>query len=137
VADLTIASADVVSGAAAAFTQGIAGEVIDAGEWCYLDATTHTYKLATANGVQALAEGVGMAVNSAAALGQALRLQKGGQVAVGGTVVVGQLYLVSTTAGKLRPVSDLASGQWVSLAAVGLSGNVLDLHPVNMGVLRA
>ena len=118
-ANVTITASAVVSTASTQSSDGIAGAVIAAGEWLYLDAADNTLKLATAGDTEAKAAVVGQALNGAA-VGQPVRYGTGGLITLDGVAVAG-LYVLSATAGKQCPVGDLVTGDWLTLLAVGRS----------------
>jgi len=58
----------------------------------------------------------------------------GGQITIGGTVVVGTVYTSSSTAGGIAPVTDNATGDYVSVIGVGISATVILVKIINSGV---
>lgn len=131
-ADLTIAPADVGSTSTNAQPQTVtAGEAIDAGELVYLSADDTKYYLADGSGTQAQANVVSVAMNSAEADGQPLTvlgLTTGAVLDVGGSaVVVGMPYCVSATAGKFRPITDGATGEFLSIVGIGETASSIRL----------
>jgi len=115
--DLSITAASVQPSAGAVLT-ATAAVAISAGQAIYLDSTTtpaNQAKLAIANGTQAQAACVGIAVGNAAA-GQPVNYQNSGSVTIGGTVVKTTVYVVSAaTAGDIAPISDLSSGNYLTI----------------------
>ncbi|MCU0466591.1 MAG: hypothetical protein MUF38_18745 [Anaerolineae bacterium] len=124
--DLTITAANVIPGSDASFITGVAGATITAGQAVYRDATTGRFLLADAD-AEASAKLEGIAVNGAST-GQNITIQIGGEITIGGTVVVGQVYVASATAGGIAPYADLLSGDFVSIVGVGISATKIALR---------
>ena len=118
-AAVTITSTAVLKTASTQTADGVAGVAIAAGEWLYLDSATNTLKLAEAGDTEAKAAVVGQALNNAAA-GQPVRYASGGLVDVDNVALAG-VYVLSATAGKMCPVADLVTDDWLTLLAVGRS----------------
>ena len=102
----------------------IAGAVITAGKLCYLNGTDGMWYPASNAGTaeQAGANGLGLAVGAANAIGQRFGLAKSGAVIVLGaasTATKGITYFLSTT-GNLCPVADVTTTERVVPCAVGL-----------------
>lgn len=130
--DLSITAANVVPAANAILIDGIAGATIAAGQLCYKD-STNQYQLSDANGAAALRTVDGIAVNSASS-GQPIKLQTGGDLNPGATVVVGKPYVLSATAGGIAPVTDLATGHYVSTIGIGTTASNISVKIHNSGV---
>lgn len=137
-ADLVLVPAEVLPGTGAAYTSGVAGVAITAGQVCYLDTAAKQMKLADANGTAQTAVVKGIAMHGATP-GQPLTLQSGGEITlgVGAALVVGGLYVLSATPGMIAPVGDLAAGHYTDLLGVALSATVLKLQILNSGVQHA
>jgi hypothetical protein len=114
-ANLTITAASVVPvGSSTQRQTGTAGESITAGQAVYVDgADSNKVKLADAD-VAASAASVGIALH-AAATNQPITYATSGPVTIGATPVVGQWYGVSTTAGGIAPLADLATGDFLTI----------------------
>jgi predicted transcriptional regulator len=135
-ADLSITAANCLKDAGATTETGVAGETVTAGQSVYKDATDGgKFKKADANGTAAQAVVYGIALNGAAA-GQPLTVQKTGDIAIGGTVVVGQTYVQSVNAGGIAPISDIASSSKLSVIGYGKSAALLtlDINPTGITV---
>lgn len=61
----------------------------------------------------------------------------GGPVDIGGTLAVGTMYAVSTNPGKFAPISDLASGDFVTPVGVAITTSTLDYAPDPSGIAKA
>lgn len=138
-ADLTITNAIPVAGAANAFADLIAGESIATGDFVYRDAADG-YKAKLGDGTSAAkANVVAMALHNATA-GQPLRGQTKGRVTLTGpTLDVGMVYVLSGTAGSdnVAPVTDVASGSYVTTLGVASTSAILDLDINPTGILSA
>lgn len=111
---------------------GIAGATITAGQSVYLDASTQTFKLADANASAATAALKGIALNGAAS-GQPLAVATGGTLNPGFAGTVGQVVVLSATAGGLAPVGDLTTGWYTTIVGVVTAASVLTLKIFNSG----
>lgn len=131
-ADVSVTAANVAAGAGSTSVYGVAGATITAGQAVYLDSTTSTYKLSDANAA-GTATCDGIALNGAAS-GQPLKVLTEGLITIGGTVVVGTIYVVSETAGGICPTTDLASGEYVSVIGVATTAAILNVRRINSGV---
>ena len=128
--DLVLVPAEVLPGAGAAYTNGSAGAAVTAGQVCYLDAASKTFKLADATDTAATATVRGIALHGATA-GQPLTLQSGGDIVLGAgaALVVGGLYVLSGTAGGIAPVAELLAAMHTTLLGVAVSATTLRLMP--------
>jgi hypothetical protein len=132
-ADLTITAANVVSGADATVTHGVAGATITAGQAVYRDAAG-AYLLADNNSATVLARTpVGIALHGAA-LNQPLAVQTAGDITIGATMTAGVAYYLSDTPGGIGPVADLASGEYPTVIGIAKSTTVLDINISSSGV---
>lgn len=135
-ADLTITAASVLQGSGAIIEDQIAGAAITAGQLLYKDSADGKVKLADANSGVAEARSIyGVAVNNAAA-NQPVAVQRKGKVAIGATVAVGTIYVLSATAGGVAPSADLATGHYVSILGVAVSATEIEIAIVNSGALK-
>ena len=134
--DVTVTAAEVLPGTDTQYAHGVAGVAITGGQSVYLDSTTSTYKLADADDTAATAAVVGIAMNTAAANAR-LTVATSGSLDPGFTVTVGQVYVVSGTAGGIAPVADLATSDIVSIIGVGASATSLTLAIKNTGIIFA
>ena len=133
-ADIAVTAASVLPGTTGAdFENGTAGATITAGQLVYLDSTTNTYKLADANASVLTAQVRGVALHASLA-GQPLKIQRKGRWTVGGTVVVGTVYVTSGTPGGIAPTTDLVSGWFTAIVGIGVTAAMIDLQPIVGGV---
>lgn len=133
-ADLTITAASVLPGSNAAVVQGTAGETITAGKVVYQSSATKKWMLADNDSATAEAKvPQGIALNGAA-LNQPVSVQKSGDITIGATLTPGTAYYLSSTAGGICPVADVASGDNVVLLGLAKSATVLALDIQVSGV---
>lgn len=125
-ADVTVTAASVlqVSGQT---KDVVAGEAITAGDWVYEDSTASGKAKKADTSSQAKATVTGMALNSAPAADQPLRIATSGVVKPGGTLTVGTIYVASDNGGKLRPAADNGSGDWVTELGVATAADTLKI----------
>lgn len=99
---VSITVANTVKDANAQVTNGIAGETITAGASIYTDTTTTPNKMKLTDADQTLKySSAGIALHGAL-LNQPIAYQTSGDIIIGGTLVVGEIYCVSgVTAGGI------------------------------------
>ena len=122
-ADVTVTAANVQPDGAAEILAGTAGATITAGQSVYLDTSVSKYKLADAD-ASATSVAAGIAVNSASDT-QPIDILTEGDLTIGGTLVVGTAYYVSTTAGGVAPEADIGSGDFMCFLGIARSAAVL------------
>ena len=66
----------------------------------------------------------GIALNTASS-GQACRFCRSGPLSVGPILSKGQIYVVSSTAGKIMPIADLGSGEYLTVAGWAKNNSTL------------
>lgn len=135
-ADLTITATSVAAGGNARTRDGNAGAAITAGQVVYLDSTTNTYKLADNDSATAAVRSpAGVALNGAAS-GQPVRVQTSGLITIGATTVVGEVYCLSSTAGGICPIADIAAGDYNTVLGVGTSVTQILLNITEAGAIK-
>lgn len=139
-AALSITAAGVawVSGPVAA--DQVAGEAFIAGALVYYNPTTGKWLKAQCDGTaaEAGADGVGMALGTADAVNARVSIALPDAVVTVGTGTAGVAYAIGRTAGSLVPVADIASTDKLTLAALGIGSNKLQLARVyNAGAVLA
>ncbi|MDB5540526.1 MAG: hypothetical protein JWQ89_2253 [Devosia sp.] len=133
-ADISITAANVLQGADARIEHGTFGATLAAGQVVYEDAADSKYKLADNDSATAAAKvPVGITLNGGAN-GQPGTIQKGGDITVGGTLVPGTTYCLSSTPGGICPQADLNTSDAVVILGVAKSASVLDLNIQISGV---
>jgi hypothetical protein len=137
-ADITVQATAVIASASAKLAGATAGASITAGKVLYKDAATGTIKLADSNDTTAT-NVVGVALNDARANQPIDYITQGDLTLTGSSLTVGQVYVLSTNAGGIAPVTDLpnptSAGVYVTVLGVAKSATVLALKPHNSGTL--
>lgn len=133
-ADLTITAANVLAGSGATIRAGTSGATITAGQSIYIDSNSKI-QLADAD-AQTTAAAKGIALNGASA-NQPIDYCSGGDLNLGATLTVGQVYAVSTTAGGIAPVSDLGSGDWPTILGIADAADNLVVNIQAGGAAKA
>lgn len=134
-ADVTITAASVKPDSDAVTGTGTAGVAITAGQVVYLNRTTGKLELADAD-VLTSSKVAGIALNNAA-LDQPVTYQTGGTINIGGTVVVGTVYVASPTAGGVAPWADLLAADFVSILGVASTTGKIKLAIFNTDIAKA
>ena len=129
-ADLSITAASVKStGASPRISRVLFGETITQGQALYRKASDGEYYKADADaGTDEAAEVAGVALTPGGD-GEYGYVVTQGDVAIGATVTVGEIYVLSGTAGGICPEADLASGDRVTVIGVGTTSTVISLKP--------
>ena len=136
-ADISITAANVLTAAGATIKRHTSGAAITAGQTVYKDTSaSDVVKLADADASDATAVVEGIAINDCAS-GQEVDVCTAGNINPGGTVVVGEFYVLSGTAGGIAPVGDFATGDRASFFGVGTTTSNIILRIFNSGVTRA
>ena len=132
-ADLSITPANVALAGTGVVTQSVQVAVAVAqGETGYLDVASGKYRLADANLSEAAAGASGMFLTPAGIDGYAL-IAFSGPINVGATLTVGVVYVQSANAGKIAPIGDLTTGDYVTILGVASAANRLDLAITRSG----
>lgn len=132
-ADVTVTAADVLAQSDASYSDGTSGATITAGMAVYVDASdSNKIKIADVTTSAATATVKGIALTGSSS-GQPVRYQTGGTVDIGGTVVVGTIYVLSAS-GAISPAADLITNDYVSVIGVAVTANNIQLKINNSGV---
>jgi hypothetical protein len=124
--DLSVTAANVDPADNAIIINGTAGATITAGQSIYKDSTDNKIKLADADSSLATAAAVGISLNGASD-DQPIQYQSSGDIDIGATLTVGEIYLVSDTAGRIAPEADVGSGGWVTILGVATATDNLKM----------
>lgn len=134
--DIAITPANVVKGASAQTVTRQANATITAGQVMYLD-TDNRVGLCDADDASSVIRApYGIALNGGA-VNQTITVQRAGRVTIGGTVVIGEIYVASDTPGGVMPAADLEAGDYVAVLGVGVSATLIELNIYNSGAVRA
>jgi hypothetical protein len=133
-ADLVQTAANVQAGTGAKKRTGIAGGTITAGMAVYLDDADDKYKAQFAGSDQEFPAGI--ALNNAAN-GQPLAIQYDGEINLGATLILGEVYCTSpAVAGKIAPVADLVAGNgnYIHILGMAKDASTLAVNLFSVGV---
>ena len=137
-ADLTITVASVAPGTNARIDKShAAGEALTIGVAVYLNGTNQRWYMSDTDVSEPAATMYGITVTNAAAAGQPVCVQFGGNITAGATLVAGEVYGVGEAAGGIAPVADCAVGEYERILGFADSTTVLRLTPCWTTTVRA
>lgn len=113
-----------------------AGATLTAGMPVYIDAADGLAKIADNNVSAALAAVYGIALNGAS-LGQPVTIQTSGDINLGATLAIGEIYALSATAGAIAPDLDVVSTNFVTHLGTARTAALMQLHINATGVAHA
>lgn len=122
-ADLTITAASVKLKNTGPFSAGTAGESIAQGEPVYLSSGL-AYRCDN-NDTAAKAVAVGIALLPASTGQTFLYAKNGAEIDLGATLTVAETYIVSANVGKIAPIGDLASTNYLTILGVAKASSTL------------
>lgn len=131
-AALTITAANVAVGASTTKTRLVqAGEALTQGQAVYLNTTDNKWYRADSNASATTARAGAIVLSPAATNGYAIisvpaELPGQSLINLGATLVVGQVYCVGATAGSIVPITDLTTGDYVTILGVAQTTALLD-----------
>ena len=124
--DVAVTAGNVAPGSDAGLdVTGVAGAALTAGQVVYYDSTNDEYLVADTETSSTTANAAGVVVCTAADT-QRCVVQKTGQIDMGGTTVVGTVYVLSVT-GNIAPAADLATADWVTVIGIGVTATDIKL----------
>ena len=133
---LSITAASVALASPGLITKEVVvGEAVTQGQVGYLKAADNKYWLADADAV-ATAAARGIFMTPAATDGSAI-MATFGDINVGATLTVGEVYGVSVTAGGIEAISELASGDFPTILGIGITASKLRLQIYVSGIAKA
>ena len=134
-ADLIVTAANVALHSTAATTELVTyGATITQGQVVYRDTADSKMKLADANVSAALATAYGIALTPGDADDKGY-VAKAGPIDLGATLTVGEIYMVSDTAGGIAPEADIATtNDYVTILGVASAADQLNININATGV---
>lgn len=133
-ADLSITPQNVQLMASSTQTvRGIYGETVTQGQAVYLKESDGRWWKADADLSTAAAAAGGIALTPGAA-GETGIIVTSGKMDVGATLTVGEIYVLSSTAGGICPEADLSTGENVTILGVASAADTLDVQIKAFGV---
>jgi hypothetical protein len=134
--DITISSSLVQPGESVPTSLAISGADFSApGMLLYIDGSDRGRAKKADALTFAKSQVAGVNLN-AATTGQPLIYQTDGTYGVGGALTVGTVYVASTNAGGIAPITDMTTGSYVSVWGVALTTAQIDIARFNSGVAK-
>lgn len=103
------------------------GEAITQGQYIYRNTVLNKYFLVDADNLDS-SQAEGVALTSGLTNSYVVMLKTGNRYKVGGTLITGIVYGASTTPGAIAPITDLASGNYVTTYGIAESSLILPLN---------
>lgn len=122
---ISVTAANVVAATNAVVLDVILGTTITAGMSVYMDTSTGKYIGCDAD-VAASAVCAGIALNGGADT-QPCRIQTSGDIDLGATLTVGEIYMVGLAAGAIAPEADIQTGDFPTVLGVASSASNLKM----------
>lgn len=134
-ADITVTAANVKPVGTSRTLQTVQyGETVTQGQPVYLKSDTKYWKADADTSAEAAAIGIVITPGVADDYGVIVTT---GQVNMGATLAVGQVYVVSVNAGGVAPYSDLGTGDYVTILGVASTTAILDIGINATGIVKA
>lgn len=135
-ADITVTAANVKPVGTSRTLQTVRyGETVTQGQPVYLKSADDKYWKADAD-TSAEAAAIGIVITPGVADDYGVIVTTG-QVNMGATLAVGQVYVVSVNAGGVAPYSDLGTGDYVTILGVASTTAILDIGINATGIVKA
>lgn len=134
-ADLSITAASVIASSAARRISKAAASTITAGQVVYLN-SSGTVAPADANASAATAAVLGIAENGGGAGQRISVITKDPALVIGATVAVGDILVLSATAGGIAPAADLTTGHYATVLGVAVSTTAINFDPLAAGAIK-
>ena len=129
--DLSVTAANVALVSGGVNKDNVAGEAFTAGQVVYLKTSNNKWMKAQCDGTAEEAGSgtvLGIALNTGV-LNQPAAVQISGVINIGATVTVGEIYLLSDTAGGIVPEADITtSTERVLLIGIGATSANIDMN---------
>lgn len=134
-ADISITAANVIAGSNARRVYKTAAATITAGQVVY-QLAAGTVGLADANGTTPAFNVLGIAENGGGTGQRISVLTEDDDLTIGATVAIGDVLILSATAGGIAAVADAASGHYVTFLGVAKSTTKINFKPVASGAAK-
>jgi hypothetical protein len=135
-ADISITATSVVAGSNCRRAFKSAGGTVTAGQPVYLDSNGKV-QAADANASATTAAVYGIAENGGAINQRISVILEDDDLTIGATVAIGDVLILSGTAGGIAPVADLVSGWYCTVLGVAKSTTKINFYPVAAGAAKA
>lgn len=134
-AGLTITAANVQAGSDTRTKLVQYGEAVTQGEPVYLKDADSKYWLCD-NSTAVLAAAAGIALTGGAADDYGL-IAISGDIELGATLAVGEVYTVGSTSGEIHPDTDLATTELLTILGFGKTADIFTVNIVATGIAHA
>ena len=124
--DISITPGSVTWVSGVRWETGMGGEAGTAGQAVYLDTTTNTLKLTDGDN-DATSVFKGVLLDTMVSGRPCIYAPPGAVINIGGTVVLGTVYVFSLTAGGIAPWADLGTGDYVTIVFIGATSNIVEV----------
>jgi len=136
-ADLVITATDVEVENNNAGTFVRFGAAVTQGQVVYRSTADNKYYLADCD-ASATARAAGIVISNADADNYGYILSgTNAKINLGATLAQGEVYVVSDTAGNIMPITDLTSGQYITILGIAESTSLLRLRPYDSQITHA
>jgi hypothetical protein len=135
-ADISQTAANVIASASARRISKTAASAITAGQPVYLT-SNGAVAPADANASATTANVLGIAENGGGTGQRISVITKDPSLVIGATVAIGDVLILSATAGGIAPVADLATGHFCTVLGVAISTTAINFAPVAAGAAKA
>lgn len=128
--DITVTAANVHPYSDATRQLVQAGEAITPGQPVYLKSSDSKYYKCDSNAGLEESGAAGIALGYAPAADDYFTMQTAGDIDLGATLTVGEIYVVSGTAGGIAPCGDLTTGWYTTILGIATTAAKLqmDIH---------
>jgi len=127
----------VKPGTGASVTTGVYGATVTIGQLLYKDASDGKLKLADSDLSEAAATAIAIAVTPGIDGEKGVIITDGSVILTGATLVVGGTYCASATAGGIKPESEVATSQRVTIVGVAATATQLNLSFLATNIVHA
>ena len=134
-ADISITAANVIPSANAQLYRKTLAATSTAGQVVYLD-TNGKAALADANASAAASTVYGILVTGGGAGQLATVCTKDPALVIGATVAIGDILILSATAGGIAPAADIASGYYGTVLGIATSTTAINFNPTAAGAAK-
>lgn len=133
-ADVTPVAANVKTSSNTVSQNVQFGEAVDQGEVVYLKSDGKHWLADNSTTILAAASGIALTPNVADGYGQ---IATAGDIELGATLAVGEVYVVSSTSGAIHPDTDLATTEILTILGYGKTAALLTLDINQTGIAHA
>ena len=134
-ANISVTAGSVLAVGTATRKTGVAGETITAGQALYYSpGDTKYYKAITTTATTANVAGIAL---TGASVDQPVIMLTAGDINIGGTCAVGEVYVASDTAGAIAAAGDNGSADYVTVIGIAKTTAIISVKILVSGVAHA